>query len=112
MPAYRPSEDELDGYGAQPAVTPPDEPPADEAPKESVDEQNAGAAQILVAKKELPPGTQEGDTCTFTVKKDFGDEFSLEYVKDEEAPDEDPTRDEMDTTTENEISALDQKGNL
>ena len=44
--------------------------------------------------------------------KDFGDECSLEYVKDEEASDEETTRDEMDMTTENEISALDQKGNL
>jgi len=102
----------MDGsYGNAP-VTPPDNAPADKAPAESVDEENAGAAQILVAKKELPPGTKEGDTCTFKVKKDFGDECSLEYVKDEESPDEETTRDEMDMTTENEISALDQKGNL
>jgi hypothetical protein len=102
----------MDSSYSNAPVTAPDQPPADKSPKESVDEQNAGAAQILVAKKELPPGTKEGDTCTFTVQKDFGDEFSLEYVKEgQEEATEQPTRDNMDTTTANEISALDQKGN-
>jgi hypothetical protein len=54
------------------------------APEEkSVDEQNAGQSEFLVSKKELPEGTKEGDTCMFKVNKDFGDEFSLSYVKED-----------------------------
>lgn len=76
------------------AVAPPesggDEKPGDEnheaEEKKSVDEENAGAAEILIAKKELPPETKEGDVCSFKVVKDFGDEYSLQYVKDDEKP--------------------------
>ena len=91
-------------------VQPPDKAPSDKAPAESVDEQNAGAAEILIAKDKLPPGTKEGDTCTFKVSKDVGDEYILEYVKEGQKETTEPTRDNFDATTENEISALDQKG--
>lgn len=103
--------DEMDSgtYGNAP-VSPPDNAPDDKAPKESVDEQNAGAAEILIAKDKLPPGTKEGDTCTFKVSKDVGDEYILEYVKEGQEEDSEPTRDNFDSTTESEISALDQKG--
>jgi hypothetical protein len=98
-------------YGNAP-VSPPDNAPADKAPPESVDEQNAGSAEILIAKDKLPPGTKEGDTCTFKVSKDAGDELILEYVKEgQEEASEPTTRDNMDATTEGEISALDAKGN-
>ena len=97
-------------YGNDP-VSPPDKAPAAKAPQESVDEQNAGAAQILIAKEKLPPGTKEGDTCTFKVSKDVGDEYILDYVKEgqEEAPE--TTKDNLDVTTESELSALDSQGN-
>ncbi len=54
------------------------------APPKSIDEENAGATEILVGKDKLPEGIKEGDECRFRVTKDFGDELSLEYVKDEE----------------------------
>ena len=96
-------------YGNAP-VSPPDTMPGNKAPKESVDAENAGAAEILIAKDKLPTGTKEGDTCTFKVSKDVGDEFILEYVKEDNEETPEPTRDNIDETTENEISALDQKG--
>ena len=97
-------------YGNDP-VSPPDKAPADKAPQESVDEQNAGAAQILIAKEKLPPGTKEGDTCTFKVSKDVGDEYILEYIKEGEEESAEPTRENLDATTESELSALDNQGN-
>lgn len=98
-------------YGNDP-VSPPDKMPSDKAPKESIDDQNAGAAEILIAKDKLPPGTKKGDTCTFKVSKDAGDEFILEYMKEGQEEATEPTRDNVDATTENEISALDSnKGN-
>ena len=89
--------------------TPPVEAPEEAEPAESVDEENAGTSEILIAKTELPSGTKEGDTCTFKVVKDFGNEFSLEYVKESPAPGE-QTADNMETTTANEITAMDEKG--
>lgn len=97
-------------YGNAP-VSPPDNAPADKGPPESVDEENAGSAEILIAKDKLPPGTKEGDTCTFKVSKDVGDELILEYVKEGQEETGEPTRDNMDVTTEREISALDAQGN-
>jgi hypothetical protein len=73
--------------------------------KQSVDEENAENAQILIPKKELPEGTKPGDICSFKVSEDHGEEFSLEYVKDE-APD----KSNMEDNTGAEIAALDQKG--
>ena len=96
-------------YGNAP-VSPPDKMPADKAPAKSVDEQNAGEAEILIAKDKLPPGTKEGDTCTFKVSKDVGDEYILEYVKDGQEERTEPTRDNLDATTDKELSALDSQG--
>ena len=90
-------------YGASAPVKPPGE--EGETPhteKESVDEENAGAGGILVSKHELPEGTKEGDTCTFRVLKDFGDEVSLEYV--EEGAGEKPTE---TTSAEDDFRAMD-----
>lgn len=91
-------------------VTPPNTMPADKAPQESVDEENAGAAEILISKDKLPSGTKEGDECTFKVKKDFGDEYSLEYVKEDKSSDEAPTKENLAATTDKELSALDSQG--
>lgn len=101
MPKYVPSDEEMDSsYGGEAAaVTPPDKAPAE---TESVDEENAGAAEILVEKSKLPAGTKEGDTCTFRVVKDFGNEVSLEYV--EEGGEEEAEAPE--TTTGNEAAEL------
>lgn len=106
MPVYKPTDEELDGYGDGSAPVNPPETPAAETENESVDEENAGAAEILISKDKLPSGTKEGDTYTFKVSKDFGDEVSLEYVKEEEAP---STADTMNAETGSEISALDTK---
>lgn len=98
MPKYTPSEDDMDSsYGG--AVTAPEE---EAAPAESVDEQNAGATEILIGKNKLPSGTKEGDECTFRITKDYGDEFSLEYVKETES---EPTEEPMSTEGQ-ELSAL------
>ena len=79
-------------------------------PEKSVDEANSEASEILIAKNKLPEGTKEGDTCTFKVSKDVGDELILEYVKDDQEERGEQTNDNMNSTTENEISALDQGG--
>lgn len=67
--------DEMDESYAAPSQA-----PKKPAPQESVDEMNAGAAEILVAKNKLPAGTKEGDTVSFRVSRDYGDELSLEPV--------------------------------
>ena len=97
-------------YGNAP-VSPPDNAPADKGPPESVDEQNAGAAEILIAKDKLPTGTKEGDTCTFKVSKDVGDEYILEYVKEGQQEASEPTRENVYATTESELSSLSSQGN-
>ena len=96
-------------YGNAP-VSPPDKAPADKAPAESVDEQNEGEAATLIAKDKLPPGTKEGDTCTFKVTKDTGDEFILEYVKEEGREEPSETNKNMEDTTARELTALDSQG--
>ena len=102
----------MDSSYSNAPVSPPDKAPADAAPKQSVDEQNAGAAQILIAKEKLPPGTKEGDICSFKVSKDVGDEYILDYVKEgQEEQGEPPTKDNLDATTDKELSALDSQGN-
>jgi hypothetical protein len=90
--------------------SPPDEAPVAKDPAESVDEQNAGAAQILIAKEKLPSGTKEGDTFTFKVSKDVGDEYILDYVNEGQQETNEPTRDNLDATTDKELSALDTQG--
>lgn len=111
MPKYQVTDEDMEGYSNAP-VSPPDKMPADKAPPESVDEQNAGEAQILIAKDELPPGTKAGDTCTFKVSKDTGDEFILDYVKERQEEASEPTKESMDATTDSELSALDQEGSI
>lgn len=103
--------DAMDSSYSDAPVSPPDKAPADAAPKESVDEQNAGAAQILIGKDKLPPGTKEGATCTFKVSKDVGEDFILEYVKEGEEEASEPTKENLDATTDKELSALDTQGN-
>lgn len=89
------------GYGETPVTKPEAKPETDMEEKgKSVDEENAGAPEILVMKSKLP-GKKEGDTCTFKVVKDFGDELSLEYMKPHR------TKDTMNAETESEIAALD-----
>ena len=110
MPRYQPEPDELDGsYGNVP-VTPPGDTAAPAEDTQSVDEQNAGATEILIAKDKLPSGTKEGDTCTFKVTKDFGDEVSLEYVNEGKENSREQTSDNMASTTERELSAMDAEG--
>jgi hypothetical protein len=94
-------------YGNAP-VSPPDKAPADKAPAESIDEQNAGQAQILISKDKLPSGTKPGDTCTFKVSKDVGEDYILEYIKEDQEEAAEPTRENLDATTDKELSALDQ----
>lgn len=82
MPQTMPMDEQMDDmYGNEGDTSSTDETNA--STQESVDEENAGAAQILISKDQLPSGTKEGDECTFKVVKDFGDEFSLEYVSEE-----------------------------
>lgn len=97
-------------YGNAP-VSPPDKSPADKAPQESVDEQNAGQAQILIAKDKLPSGTKPGDTCSFRVSKDVGEDYILEYIKEGQEETSEPTRENFDATTDKELSALDSQEN-
>jgi hypothetical protein len=82
---------------------------AAEQPKETetVDEENASGAEILIAKDKLPSGTKEGDTCTFNVTKDFGDEFSIELVKESAPAADEPTSETLEAETESELGALD-----
>ena len=97
--------DEMDSsYGA---VTPPEKAAEPKGESQSVDEANAGASEVLIAKDKLPTGIKEGDTCTFKVTKDFGDELSLEYVK--ETNEEQTETETPEATTESEIAALDRK---
>lgn len=102
---YNPESDEMDeSHGAAGAPV-----EAPEKPAESVDEENAGASEILISKDKLPTGTKEGDTCTFKVVKDFGDEFSLEYVSEESAGTPSEPEEPMSTAAR-ELTALDQEG--
>ena len=96
-----------ESYGDKPPVD--DE--AETKPTQSVDEENAGATEVLLAKDKLPPETKEGDVCTFRVSKDFGDEFSLEYVK-EGGEDKPPAESgiERPGNEDAELAALSEKG--
>ena len=96
-------------YGASP---PPDKGGGEtetDGKGQSVDEENAEQGIVLVDKSKLPHEVKEGDICTFRVVKDFGDEVSLEYVK--EGENEPPGGGETDnmSTEGREIAALDQK---
>lgn len=91
-------------YGGDTADTPAEKTAPDET--ESVDEANAGATEILIEKTKIP-GKKEGDTCTFKVVKDFGDELSLEYVKEET---KEPTED-MSANMESDMAAMDKGEN-
>lgn len=90
MPKYTPSDEEMEeAYGGSKA--PVESPESESKSAESVDEENAGASEILIDKSKLPEGTKVGETCTFRVAQDFGDEVSLEYVKEgEETETEEP----------------------
>ena len=112
MPAYTPTDEAMDTSYSEPATKTPVEKPETETESEteSVDEENAGASEILVSKKELPSGVKEGDTCKFKVTKDFGDEVSLTYVKEAAEQAGQPTKDNMEAETASEISALDTGG--
>ena len=98
----------MDSSYSNAPVSPPDKSPAAKAPAESVDEQNAGAAQILIAKDKLPSGTKPGDTCSFKVSKDVGEDYILEFIKEGQEETAEPTRENLDATTDKELSALDQ----
>ena len=100
----------MDGSYSNAPVTPPDKSASTADESSSVDEQNAGAAEILISKDKLPSGTKEGDTCTFKVSKDFGDEVSLEIVSESDEESAEPTNDNLESTTESELSAMDTEG--
>lgn len=95
--------DEMDSSYSNAPVSPPDK-TGDKTVSESVDEQNASDAEILISKDKLPPETKEGSTCTFKVAKDLGDEFILEYVKEDNERSANETPEE---TTDRELTALD-----
>ena len=99
----------MDSSYSNAPVSPPDQ-SADKAPAESVDEQNAGAAEILIAKDKLPAGTKEGATCTFRVVQSTGDEFILEYVKEGEDDTSEKTTENPEAVTDRELTALDSQG--
>lgn len=100
MPKYEPTDEEMDSSYSEDTVAGAPDTPEVEKP-ESVDEENSESAEILISKGNL----KEGDTVTFRVVKDFGDEVSLERVTAK--PSESPSNDNMNETTANEISALD-----
>lgn len=104
MPKYSPSAEEMDESYASPKVAAPSK---ETAPKPSVDEESAGATEILIAKNKLPPGCKVGDSYEFKVTQDFGDEASLELVsksKGEETETEEPM-----STEGQELAALSQE---
>lgn len=111
MPKYTPSDEELDpSYGGKPAApaTPLEGGEAGEkeaSPEQSVDEENAGSSEILIAKDKLPD-VKEGDQCTFKVTKDFGDEFSLEYVKEAKPEGKPQTNDENMASVGSDFAAM------
>lgn len=110
MPKYTPSDEEMDGsYGNAP-VTPPDKSAPAAEDTQSVDEQNSGASEILISKDKLPSSTKEGDTCTFKVVKDFGDEVSLEYVKAGREETGAQTSDNLNAETESDFSEMAEEG--
>ena len=103
MPKYTPSDDEMDGsYGAEAPLAKPEE--ASAPAEQSVDEEAAGAAEILIEKTKLPAGIKEGETVTFKVKKDFGDEVSLEMSAAASEETEEP--EEPMSAEEGELTAL------
>ena len=110
MPKYTPSDEEMDdSYSAAPPVKPPAEKPAEQPA--SIDEENAAQADLLVEKAKLPPNVKAGDTCTFRVTKDFGDEVALQFVSPgEEAPTEEAA--EETPSTEQDMAALDKEGSM
>jgi hypothetical protein len=98
MPKFRPSDEDLETYGTNGTSAPAAE------PKPTVDEENAQNADILIAKADLPKGCKEGDTYTFRVVKDFGDEASLELVEGNE-PESETTEEPMDVA-DRELTAM------
>lgn len=98
MPKYTPSDEDLDSSYSEDAVAGAPDTPEVEPPK-SVDEENYDNAELLIPKGTL----KEGDTVTFRVAKDFGDEVSLERVTEPTSP----TNDNLNETAATEISALD-----
>jgi len=102
MPKYTPADDEMDESYSSAPVEAPDQ------PAKSVDEQNEESAAVLIAKSELPSGTKVGDTCTFRVVNDFGDEVSLEYVS--ESKPESENEPETASMESQELTELAEKG--
>ena len=115
MPKCMPQADELDeSYGGGSAVKPPAKPDSigeagDETPEktDSVDKENAEEADLLIDKKKLPADAKEGDVCSFRIVKDYGDEVSLQYVK--EGEETKPGATDNMSTEDHEIAALDTK---
>lgn len=101
MPKYTPTDEEMGAYGNE---TPA---PAAKQPPPSVDEENSTRAEILISKDELPEGCKVGDTYTFRVQKDYGDEVSL--ALESESPEETSTEEPMSMEAK-ELSALSEEG--
>ena len=103
-------DEEMDGYAEKPAAAAPVEAPPKPDESQTVDEENAGENEILVSKKSLPAGMKVGDTCTMTLKKDFGDEVSMACAPEDEAEPGEMTNDGMNAEAENDFTAMASKG--
>ena len=63
-------------------------------------------SQTLISKEILPDGCKPGDTYTFKVVSDYGDEVGVKLVEKEDETDEDETKSEEDS----EIESMDEEG--
>lgn len=63
----------------------------DESGNESTNDQNEGgentSESTVIPKTSVPDGTKVGDTITFRVTEDYGDEFGLEPVSGNKSSD-------------------------
>lgn len=94
-----------EAYGQGP-VAPPEQAPEPAETPESVDEENAEQAEVVVANSVLtgPDGKppKEGDEIVVKVVKNYGDESSIIY-----APPKTETETQTESSPEEEIAALD-----
>lgn len=110
MPAYTPSDEDMDSsYGGGAAVEAPPDTGSEAA--ESVDEENAGAATAIVSNKILSPDGEplkEGDEIVVRVVKNYGDESEIEYAPKSGA--EDTETEEPESVEAGELAALSAEG--
>lgn len=77
----------------------------DKAPDDQAPESGEDDSQTLISKDILPKGCKEGDSYTFKVVSDFGDEVGVKLVEDNEK-----TETETPSTDEAEIDSMDKEG--